>query len=199
MAPAIRPDGSDVPRSHSEPHRPEEEEGAVCLLPQIGTTRMMAMNRATGRHGVGVCCATRWWLGVIVVRVKHMLGIDRQLLEALRTPGRLTFWIPTLLFLVAILAGILFVLAIRPLPFSSAAWKHQDYVRSRMVRDLLARDEIIGASREEIDHLLGFPKGRDSLRDDRYIYWVSTATIDDTWLEVQFHDDRVTEIRYTVD
>jgi len=87
----------------------------------------------------------------------------------------------------------------RDVPFDSAAWKNDPSRRPRMVRSLLARD-LQGATRAEIDTMLGVPSGRDSARPDLYIYWAGTdGVIDDMWLELQFVDDRVNAVSYGPD
>ncbi len=125
--------------------------------------------------------------------------IDRQLSEAIRNPRERGFWILVLLFVALLAAGALFVCWIRPIPFSSAAWKQQERLRSRMVEDLLDNHALVGASRAEIDGLLGIPSGRNSPGDDRYVYWMGSAGIDDAWLEIQFRDDRVIDVHHVSD
>lgn len=69
-----------------------------------------------------------------------------------------------------------------------------------MVRDLINGQNLIAKSRSSIDTMLGVPKGRDSERDGKYIYWLgSDGVIDDLWLEIDFVDDTVVSLHYAPD
>jgi hypothetical protein len=122
--------------------------------------------------------------------------MDMRLVNASRggRPARL-YVVLTLLSVTAIAAGTLCFWNTRPLRFSSDAWRHKQHLRPRMTKDLLARDDLLGSHRDRINDLLGIPRGRDGAQDDRYVYWAGTTAIDDMWLEIQFHNDRVVDVR----
>jgi len=69
-----------------------------------------------------------------------------------------------------------------------------------MVRDFLDNHDLAGASRDEINTMLGLPSGRDSIRNGKYIYWAGTdGIIDDIWLEIGFENETVVSVRYVPD
>ncbi len=90
---------------------------------------------------------------------------------------------------------------IRDIPFSPEAWKTSPSQRQRMIDSLLADHSLDGASRDDIDSLLGVPStSPDSVFGDRYVYWAGTdGMIDDMWLEITFTDDLVADVRYVPD
>ena len=125
--------------------------------------------------------------------------MDSQLRQAL-TSRQPSFWIPIAAFLAFIVVGFVFLLTHRELPFESIRWKNDVNTRPQMVRDLLDNHSLVGKSRESIDTMLGVPTGRDSVRNDKYIYWAgSDGVIDDMWLEIEFVGDTVVSIRYVPD
>lgn len=88
----------------------------------------------------------------------------------------------------------------RPIPFDSAVWKSESSARQRMVDDLLVRRLLEGMSRAEVDALLGPPTPPDSVREGTYVYWAgSDGVIDDAWLEIEFENDVVRNVRYCSD
>ena len=89
----------------------------------------------------------------------------------------------------------------RDIPFTSEGWKSDLSQRPRMVSDLLTKNTLAGASRAEVETMLGVPSdGPDSIIADRYVYWAGTdGVIDDMWLEVTFSEDRVTDVRHVPD
>lgn len=101
---------------------------------------------------------------------------------------------------VTAIAG-LYVYNDREIPFTSSDWKTNVSKRPRMIDSLLNNHNLVGAPRESIDDLLGVPStSRDSVIDDRYVYWAGTdGVIDDMWLEIRFADDRVVDVRYVPD
>lgn len=68
-----------------------------------------------------------------------------------------------------------------------------------MIEDLMQGELIVGKTKNEIDQLLGIPHGRDSVRNNRYIYWVGSSGIDDTWLEIRFVNGHAADVRYVPD
>jgi len=113
---------------------------------------------------------------------------------------RPSFWIPVLVFLALIAAGIVVFLTTRSLPFDSTRWKNEEDVRPRFIRDLLDNHDLAGASRDEVNAMLGVPSGRDLIQDGKYIYWAGTdGVIDDMWLEIEFENEKVVSIRYVPD
>ena len=89
----------------------------------------------------------------------------------------------------------------RDIPFTSERWKSNPSQRPRMVSDLLADGKLDGATRADVDRMLGVPStGPDSIIGDKYVYWAGTdGVIDDMWLEVTFADDRVVDIGHVPD
>ncbi len=126
-------------------------------------------------------------------------GVELQLRQAIRS-RRPSFWIPVSTFLALIAVGIMILWANRSIPFDSTRWKNEENVRPSMVRDFLDKHDLVGASRDEINTMLGLPNGRDSIRNGKYIYWVGTdGIIDDIWLEIGFENETVVSVRYVPD
>jgi len=125
--------------------------------------------------------------------------MEPQLRQAVRSRGP-SFWIPVSTFLALIAVGIVVLRANRSIPFDSTRWKNEENVRPRMVRDFLDNHNLVGASRDDVNIMLGLPSGRDSIRNGKYIYSAGTdGVIDDMWLEIGFENETVISIRYVPD
>jgi hypothetical protein len=107
--------------------------------------------------------------------------------------------VPCLAFLAAIFIGSVVLWTNRDIHFEATRWKNEEKERPRMVRDLLDNHDLVGASRDEVNTMLGLPTGRDSIQGDKYIYWVGTDVIDDMWLEIVFENDSVVSVHYVPD
>lgn len=81
-----------------------------------------------------------------------------------------------------------------PQEFNSKRWQQDRHFRPRMLHNFLATHDLKGMSRHGIDRLLGVPSGQDSRQEDRYLYWVGYAGIDDNWLDIRFQEGRVVEV-----
>jgi hypothetical protein len=108
-------------------------------------------------------------------------------------------WFLVVLFFSCVAVGCSFLWVPRSIPFDSVTWKEQPSQRTRMVKDLLTQHHVEDASRKEIEDMLGAPTGRDSIRDDLYIYWAGHNLIDDMWLEVRFKNGTVDTVEYASD
>ncbi len=125
--------------------------------------------------------------------------MDPKLRQALssRDPS---FWTPIVACLAFVVVGLFVLWTYRDLPFDSTRWKNEKETRFQMVRDLLDSYDLVGQSRESIDIMLGEPRGCDSVRNGKYVYWAgSDGVIDDMWLEIEFSDDTVVSLRYCPD
>ncbi len=111
---------------------------------------------------------------------------------------KLSFWIVTS-WVVFLLVASAFAWTKRERDFDSFAWKNDVGLRPFMIRDLLSDRELVGMFRQDVDGLLGVPHGRDSTRKGNYIYWAGYTGIDDMWLEIDFRNDVVTEMRVVPD
>ncbi len=98
----------------------------------------------------------------------------------------------------------------RLVPFNSKVWKASlesetsaEPVRLDMVDDLLARHKLKGASRTEIEQLLGKPPKTNYFSDYEYVYWLgperSLLGIDSEWLCLKFSNNQVSEVRILAD
>ncbi|MFO0914048.1 MAG: hypothetical protein U0795_13905 [Pirellulales bacterium] len=126
--------------------------------------------------------------------------MDPQLRQAIVTV-RKSFWLPVVGFIALLVAGVAFSwLHHREIPFDAAAWRVERALRPRMIRSLLAQQQIVGMSRGEVDRMLGEPDNRDSVGQGSYLYCVgSDGVIDDMWLTIDFQDDRAVAVRYVPD
>lgn len=86
--------------------------------------------------------------------------------------------------------------------FDSNAWKSvtgNDASKLAMVDDLLARYQLVGMKRAEIDDLLGVPPDTPYFADSDYVYWLGPErgfiSIDSEWLCIDFKDDVVVDAK----
>ncbi|MDX1987604.1 MAG: hypothetical protein SFV17_13030 [Candidatus Obscuribacter sp.] len=98
----------------------------------------------------------------------------------------------------------------RQVPFNSKVWKaglesetSTEPVRLDMVDDLLARHRLIGASRTEIEQLLGKPPKTIHFSEYEYVYWLGPErrflSMDSEWLCLKFSNNQVIEARILAD
>jgi hypothetical protein len=123
-------------------------------------------------------------------------NIVKSTRQWIRNPS---FWIVTG-WTIFCLVALGFVWSRRERDFDSFAWKNRFDLRPCMVHDLLS-DLHAGISRQEVDILLGKPcvgEG-DSTQNGNYVYWAGYAGTDDMWLEIDFRDNVVAEVRYAPD
>lgn len=113
---------------------------------------------------------------------------------------RKSFWLPVAAFLLLLGACSIFLGLHREIPFDAASWRAERALRPRMIRSLLAQQQMVGMSRGEVDRMLGEPDNADSVGQGSYLYRVgSDGVIDDMWLTIDFQDDRVVAVRYVPD
>ena len=125
--------------------------------------------------------------------------MDPKLRQAL-TSRDPSFWTPVVAFLAFLVVAFFIIWTYRDRPFDSTRWKNEKDMRPQMVLDLLNNHDLVGKSRESIDTMLGVPRGRDSVRNGKYIYWAgSDGVIDDMWLELEFSADTVVSRKYYPD
>lgn len=98
----------------------------------------------------------------------------------------------------------------RRVPFNSTIWRASlesqtsaEPVRIDMVDDLLIRHKLTGASRAEIEQLLGKPPKTIHFSEYEYVYWLGPErrfmSIDSEWLCLKFSNNQVTEARILAD
>ncbi len=79
----------------------------------------------------------------------------------------------------------------------------KDYVRIKMVDDLLNRNNLIGMSKNEVNDLLGVPPKTEYFSNYDYVYWLGPErgfmSIDSEWLVIKFENDKVIEAKITRD
>lgn len=98
------------------------------------------------------------------------------------------------------------------LTFDPNAWKNavgaQTELRNKMLRDLLAKHNIVGMSKHEVIELLGEPDRKDRFSSDSgesdFNYNLGPETggfisIDSDWLTIKFKGDSAIEVLVTVD
>jgi len=96
--------------------------------------------------------------------------------------------------------------------FDPNAWKNavgaQSELRNKMLRDLLAKHNIVGMSKHEVIELLGEPERKDRFSsasgesDFNYNLGPETESfipIDSDWLTIKFKEDGAIDVRITVD
>ena len=104
-----------------------------------------------------------------------------------------------LFFIAASLCGYWWISGQR---FDSDTWKSvagSDATRLAMVDDLLARYELVGMTREEVDGLLGVPTETGYFANFEYVYLLGPErgfiSIDSEWLCIDFEDGVVSDAR----
>lgn len=104
-------------------------------------------------------------------------------------------------FVAVVVCASVYAYRNRDIPFTSEGWKSDLSLRPRMVSDLVSNRMLDGASRTDVERMLGVPSnGPDSIIAGRYVYWAGTdGVIDDMWLEVTFAEDRVADVRHVPD
>ncbi len=92
--------------------------------------------------------------------------------------------------------------------FDAAAWRspqsRTNFVRIRMVDDLLRHHFLMGKTRQEVVAVLGEPDSGGHFRDWDLVYWLGPARgfiqIDSEWLVIRLNDSkRVSQLALVTD
>lgn len=114
---------------------------------------------------------------------------------------RLGVWLLVLAVITIVVGGGLYSSLTR-VRFDSSAWKSvpaDDPGKLAMVDDLLARHQLVGMTRTEIDAMLGTPPTTPFFQDYDYVYWLGPErgfiSIDSEWLGIAFDGDIVVKAK----
>lgn len=89
--------------------------------------------------------------------------------------------------------------------FTTEKWVDDPQNRTRIVDDLLSKQELTGMTEEEVTALLGSPNNDFGyfVEPDRYVYWLGPErgliSIDSEWLLIDFADGAVEKYHICTD